>query len=230
MWDRKIWNSQHRGCTGKQNSSAVCTKRNQKNTTLTIAKNWEHWTLKFDFKEENYNLPVWASRLVKKKKYPWLIKPTCKQRHSFLSYGEVSIWYGSKNNRNKFITSGCSRFQRVERRRTNCLPNEVLHKQKLCSIHFLSWKDDQMRLTCWHCLSTSSRIFFSQSRTIRLDSDMKISFSTSLYPFSLCASCFTTIRKFWGGIIASWGQTFLVHHIWPFFMKFFPGHLHRRGG
>ena len=87
-----------------------------------------------------------------------------------------------------------------------------------------------MRLTCWHCLRTSSRIFFSQSRTIRLDSDMKISFSTSLYPFSLCASCFTTIRKFWGEIIASWGQTLLVHRIWPFFMKYFPGHLHRRFG
>ena len=159
---------------------------------------------------------MWASRLVKKKKYPWLIKPTCKQRHSFLSYGEVSIWYGSKNNRNKLITSGCSRFQRVERRRTNCLPNEVLQKQRLCSIHMFSQNYDQMRLTCWHCLSTSSRIFFSQSRTIRLDSDMKISFSTSLYPFSLCASCFTTIRKFWGGIIAAEDKPFWCTVFGPF--------------
>ena len=56
----------------------------------------------------------------------------------------------------------------------------------------------QKEKTCWHCFKTSSKIFFSQSRTIRLDSDMKISLSTSLYPFSLCASCFTTILKFWG--------------------------------
>ena len=73
-----------------------------------------------------------------------------------------------------------------------------------------------MRLTCWHCLSTSSRIFFSQSRTIRLDSDMKISFNTSLYPFSLCASCFTTIRKFWGGIIAAEDKPFWCTVFGPF--------------
>ena len=110
-------------------------------------------------------IPVWASRLVKKKKYPWLIKPTCKCDH----------W-------------------------------SVKPKQRVPIEKFV--------ITCWHCFSTSSKIFFSQSRTIRLDSDMKISFSTSLYPLSLCASCFTTIRKFWGEMYEQVWPRFLCKHFY----------------
>ena len=74
--------------------------------------------------------------------------------------------------------------------------------------------EKKLAITCWHCFSTSSKIFFSQSRTIRLDSDMKISFSTSLYPFSLCASCFTTIRKFWGEMCEQVWPRFLCKDFW----------------